>query len=683
MLSRFIHFIYTKRLNPYYLACLFLTSLSVYFLDQSISFPRGLEGKYYATLDWQGDPQFVTLDPEISTALLRSHQEDLSGNRFSAEWKGFLRIKKSGRYTFATTSDDGSDLYVNHQRVVDNGGIHGSKEAQGQIDLEPGVYPIRIRYFQAGGSYQLEVLWTSENQPLENLPSSVLSPYPIENWDYKLRYGLDYLALLLKIFWLGILGYFLFVWVFSEDQHDEQRDVLFSQRRIWSDTLTHSIKFYLSRSTSACKSFFSAYGLSLLLVFFTVFIVHFSSPNRTSFDSRWSIHTAMSILKEGDTDLDEYKDLIDTINVYYGIEIIHGHLYNLYPVGVSLLAVPFVYVIEKIAARTLSFNLDQYVHRTIPEGIELFIASFIVALTAVTLYLLFRLFLDNAYALLLVFIFAFCTSSWSTASRALWQHGPSMWMLAMTLYLILLAKDRPWLIQFASIPLALSYIVRPTNSVSIVFLTLFVFLRYRPYFLRYLFWAVMIAIPFLSFNVSVYHTLLPYYYVRPIKLGSNPDFLEALTGNLISPSRGLFIFSPILLFSFYGVMLKVKKKQSSLLDYLLLGIFFLHWIAISSFNLLGWGAGTSFGPRLFCDMIPYFMYFLIPAVEEIFQSKNPRRKVLIAIFFCFVALSFFVHYRGATHWDTYLWNITPIDIGLKPERLWDWRDIQFLRGLGN
>jgi hypothetical protein len=54
--------------------------------------------------------------------------------------------------------------------------------------------------------------------------------------------------------------------------------------------------------------------------------------------------------------------------------------------------------------------------------------------------------------------------------RALWQHGPSMLMLTLALWLIVVAHERPWVVQFASLPLAFSYVVRPTNVVSIVFL---------------------------------------------------------------------------------------------------------------------------------------------------------------------------------------------------------------------
>jgi|GEM_PF-949816 len=624
-----------------YLLCLLFVSVVAYRLDQYLTFPRGLEGRYYANLNWKGEPFLKTLDPELSEALLKDRQWQFPKEGVSIEWSGFIGIERAGRYTFAITSNGGSWLYVDNQLVINNGGVHRSATATAQIYLEAGTHPLRVLYLQAGGSYEISLSWAQEDQPPKRLSSYALSSHPISERDYKFRRGLDRLVMLLKGIWLGTLACFLGPPMLS-----------------WISTHGHYVHFNVE------------------LVFLVVFLTHFSSNNITSFDSKWSIHTAMSLLKEGNTDLNEYIELIKTVNVYYALENIDGHIYTIYPVGVSLIAVPFVFIIDQISARTLSFNLDQYVKHVIPGGIELFIASFLVALTAVFIYLITRLFLDNRDSWLVTFIFAFCTSSWSTASRALWQHGPSMLMLTITLYLILLAARKPWLIQFASIPLAFSYWIRPTNSLSILLLTAFVFLYYRRYFFYYLLWALPIALSFLYFNLTVYYSIFPFYYLRPMKLGANPDFFEALAGNLISPSRGLFIFSPILLFSIYGMVLKLKHKSSDRLDYFLVGIIFLHWIAISSFNLLGWWAGWSFGPRLFSDVLPYFIYFLIPAVARIPQLKGVRKGILTSIFFCFLVISFLIHYRGATSWDTYAWNA-----GLDASRVWDWHDVQFLRGI--
>ena len=65
-------------------------------------------------------------------------------------------------------------------------------------------------------------------------------------------------------------------------------------------------------------------------------------------------------------------------------------------------------------------------------------------------------------------------------------------------------------------------------------------LRHRRYLPQFLMWGMVVAVPFIAFNYSVYARPLSPYYLPTMLRGLNPD---ALVGNLISPSRGLFVFS--------------------------------------------------------------------------------------------------------------------------------------------
>jgi len=62
------------------------------------------------------------------------------------------------------------------------------------------------------------------------------------------------------------------------------------------------------------------------------------------------------------------------------------------------------------------------------------------------------------------------------------------------------------------------------------------------------------AFPFLLHNLRVYHQLLQPYFLLHQPPGSIGGFLEALAGQFFSPSRGLLVFSPVLLFSFAGIV---------------------------------------------------------------------------------------------------------------------------------
>lgn len=73
----------------------------------------------------------------------------------SYQWLGYFKPATTETYTFYTTSDDGSYVWIGNTAVsgyttanalVNNGGLHPSQERSGSIALTAGVYyPIRIQ----------------------------------------------------------------------------------------------------------------------------------------------------------------------------------------------------------------------------------------------------------------------------------------------------------------------------------------------------------------------------------------------------------------------------------------------------------------------------------------------------------------------------------------------------------
>lgn len=427
-----------------------------------------------------------------------------------------------------------------------------------------------------------------------------------------------------------------------------------------------------------------------LFIFIVVFLVYISSPIITSGDSRWSVHTSLSILKEGNTSLNEYKKAHEG---HHAIESVNGDLYTIFPIGGSLLALPFVAIADMVftpfmetfpAIRNFFISVlaqngiivDQLKLIDLYLPIELIIASFLCAITAVIIFLIARMHVSISSALIIVFIFSFCTSSWSVSSRALWQHGPSMLMLSITLYLILLEDSIKGIIKYTAIPLALAFIIRPTNAIPIVFFSGYIFLNYRKQFLQYLLIALPFAGVFFIYNLSIYDSILSPYYLpeRVFRLNS---FFEALAGNLISPARGIFIYSPILLLPIGLIFSKQSKPKINSLSVLLLLILLCHWIVISSFP--HWWAGESYGPRFFADMIPFFIYFIILFMMDFEKNSSNKTILTLIVILPLILISFYINAKGAYFWDVHQWNLTPNNIDTHPERLWDWHDLSFLR----
>jgi hypothetical protein len=154
--------------------------------------PFGLRGDIYLLrpeTDWL--PKFEKLKPvgSIYTSALnmpaRSFLEGFPGvtdrfEWFAIDYSGYFYVDNPGPYRFALTSDDGSKLYIDDNRVIDNDGIHASHPEFGSITLKGGIHHIRISYFQgprdsvalilavAGPGQDFRIFSTNEFRPPRN-----------------------------------------------------------------------------------------------------------------------------------------------------------------------------------------------------------------------------------------------------------------------------------------------------------------------------------------------------------------------------------------------------------------------------------------------------------------------------------------------------------------------------------
>jgi hypothetical protein len=93
---------------------------------------------------------------------------------FGFEYSGFVSIPSDGVYTFSTSSDDGSRLYIGGLLVVDNDRLHGMTERQGVVALAGGMHPVRLLFFQKTGDIGLTVSYRSRNITKSFIPDNSL-----------------------------------------------------------------------------------------------------------------------------------------------------------------------------------------------------------------------------------------------------------------------------------------------------------------------------------------------------------------------------------------------------------------------------------------------------------------------------------------------------------------------------
>ena len=132
-----------------YVAGLYKTTYAGYFADVP---------SFFAT----ATPTTYGTNPSTSvqtTAITEAASDD--GSNFSCQWLGYFLPSTTETYTFFTSSDDASYVWVGSNAItgfttanaiVNNGGAHGNQERSGTISLTAGVYyPIRIQFGEAGG----------------------------------------------------------------------------------------------------------------------------------------------------------------------------------------------------------------------------------------------------------------------------------------------------------------------------------------------------------------------------------------------------------------------------------------------------------------------------------------------------------------------------------------------------
>ncbi|MBL7877429.1 MAG: fibronectin type III domain-containing protein [Cyclobacteriaceae bacterium] len=128
---------------------------------------------YHGT--WSLLPDFSALTPAttgvVSTFSIAPRTQN---DNFGFVFTGFLQIPTTGSYTFYTSSDDGSKLWVNGVLIVNNDGLHGTQERQGTMTLNAGYYPIRCEFFEAGGGEALTVSWQGPGISKQAIPASRL-----------------------------------------------------------------------------------------------------------------------------------------------------------------------------------------------------------------------------------------------------------------------------------------------------------------------------------------------------------------------------------------------------------------------------------------------------------------------------------------------------------------------------
>lgn len=415
-------------------------------------------------------------------------------------------------------------------------------------------------------------------------------------------------------------------------------------------------------------------AVTLMLVAVVVFAAYnLNGREIPSYDSQPTKFTGRELALRGTLALDAVIAELPPLAERSGFAVANdGHWRTRYPVAPALPAGLVGAVLH---------------HAGVLDLTRVFAANIVAKLTAsamVTLAVVLALiaahrFTSAGHAVLVALAFAFGTGLWPTASQTLWQHETVL--VGLTGGLAVLTAKRAGgraAALAAGALLALAVAARLQVLPAVLVVTVLA-ARRRETVLWTLAPIALILAAIVAANVAWFgHPLggaaaleLLHPAVHGTDSSLNPRPWEGLAGLLVSPSRGLLIYSPVVLVSLAGVAGAWRQGPRSVPSACLAAAA-VQTLAYSAYSV--WWGGHTFGPRYMLDVLP----LLVPAAAlgaAVVAGRAWAKGVALLLLSWSVAVSA----TGAFCYPAERWNTQPENVDTKHERLWDWGDPQIRR----
>ncbi|CAE7630192.1 rsgI3, partial [Symbiodinium microadriaticum] len=163
---------------------------------------EGLECDYFYDQAQCYVPDLGGLTPSHSAVLPNIYMHSgkfphvIQDNNFCIRCSGYLSTQNAGNYKFYTASDDGSLLYLNGEKVVDNNGCHSERERSSQQKfLGPGIHHLVVDMCEKGGGERLKMRYEGPdtgNSKVAIPPSALkheVKPFYADGLDCDYFYG--------------------------------------------------------------------------------------------------------------------------------------------------------------------------------------------------------------------------------------------------------------------------------------------------------------------------------------------------------------------------------------------------------------------------------------------------------------------------------------------------------------
>lgn len=375
--------------------------------------------------------------------------------------------------------------------------------------------------------------------------------------------------------------------------------------------------------------------------------------------------------------------------VYGGDEVIgcatrrRGHLVSRHPVATGVLALPLVWP-QRLIYDWTTPGWRSYAGFEWRHGIDMAkrAAAIMAAAVVVVMHRVFRQVGFRRESMVASLALALGSPLWVIGSQALWQHGPLALGVAVLMWCLAVENPGRARFAFAGVVAGAMLAVRPL-ALPFVVLAMGWTLRFHA---RRLVWflpgLLTVAGATALHNFYWFGTLAGgqaelesvHERVHAVEGMWNSNFAEGLLGTLFSPARGLFVYAPWVGLSLVWLPWTWSRfRTMPFVPWMLWGL--IPFGAVLSLYAVWWG-GFCYGPRYWTDVGPLLALLLAAALAE----TRGRSAIWRVIFVLLIAWSIGLQAIGAFFYPS-SWNLSPKNVDLHHERLWDWADNEVTRCL--